>query len=151
MLIASWPLQDFAGFLQIISWITLPVLMVAVLSTIVLHYYHRRKKSFSPEPEDPSALAYGAVNESYEGLKSDFTDLQAAYRVNESELLTVQAEIKRQDLVIDQLRHDVLSLEKNLANLRLALQLKEEQLQDLRQFMVEKRTADRPMIAAEIS
>jgi chromosome segregation ATPase len=42
MLLATGPLMEFARFLQIISWILLPVLCLAVICTVIIHY--RRKK-----------------------------------------------------------------------------------------------------------
>jgi hypothetical protein len=144
MLIASWPLQDFAGFLQIISWITLPVLLIAVLSTIILHYYQRRKRQ--PVPENERTAFTGKPGQPPPDL----------YAPNENELTQLQSELKRQDWVIDQLRADVTSLEKTLDTMRLALQFKEEQLLDLKQFMEDKKTSFQPAlrpanIAAEIS
>ena len=144
MLIASWPLQDFAGFLQIISWITLPVLLIAVLSTIILHYYQRRKRQSVQENDNPG----------FTGLPGQTP--QDVYPPQENELTQLQAELKRQDWVIDQLRTDVSSLEKNLDTMRLALQLKDEQLLDMQQFLDDKKAAFQPglrqaHIAAEIS
>jgi chromosome segregation ATPase len=135
MLIASWPLQDFAGFLQIISWITLPVLLVAIVSTVLMHYYQRRKKLLGRDAGDTSPLEIKA---------------------NEEELNMLQAELRRQDWVIDQLRNDVTTLEKNIQNMRLALQLKEEQLSDMHHILDENRSSLQasqkpPSIAAEIS
>ena len=155
MLIASWPLQDFAGFLQIISWITLPVLIAAVLSTVFLHYYHQRKNTNSNLIEEEAfAIANAAPADRYDQLKMDFESLQVAYHMSDSELTSLQAEMKRQDWVIDELRNNLLSLEKNLDTLKLALQLKEEQITDLQHFITEKQVTlqARPAnIAAEIS
>ena len=154
MLLASWPLQDFAGFLQIISWITLPVLLVAVLSTVFLHYYQRRKKTAVNNEEEAFALANASPADRYDQLKQDFESLQVIYHANESELNILQAEMKRQDWVIDELRSNLAVLEKNIDTLKLALQLKEEQITDMRHFVEEKQVPFQPRpasIAAEIS
>jgi hypothetical protein len=147
MLIASWPLHDFAGFLQIISWITLPVLFLAVLITMLAHYYQRTKnkkigKLLQPGQEGSQASAAPSYQQArYRALKKDFEALQDLYHANEDEMSMLNAEMKRQDHVIDQLRGDLVSLEKNLLNLKLALQLKEEQLHSVTQLLDEKAAA----------
>jgi chromosome segregation ATPase len=145
MLIASWPLHDFAGFLQIISWITLPVLIIAVSITLLMHYYQRsrRKKEEGSQKgyEQNAALPDANISYNqarYRALKTDFETLQQMYYANEGELSLLGAEMKRQDQVIDALRRDVTSLEKHLLNLRLALQLKEEQLHAINRLLEEK-------------
>ena len=53
MLLASWPMPEFAKFLQLITWIILPVLLLAVLVTMFLHYRSsRRKKSREMEADE---------------------------------------------------------------------------------------------------
>ncbi len=64
MMLAAGPLIEFAKFLQIVSWIILPVLLTAVLITVFIHY--RRKKKREKEDFDPDEdllLSY-ADNES---------------------------------------------------------------------------------------
>lgn len=173
MLIASWPLHEFAGFLQIISWITLPILLLSVICTMFVHYYQRQRrkkmedgfngKEMQQEPVPVMANAQSrSIPESfqqarYRALKKDFDVIHQKYLENEEELSSLSSEMKRQDHVIDQLRSDVVSLEKSLSNLRLALQLKEEQLSSMKIIMEEKNLEtlsqiSRPaVIAAEIS
>lgn len=50
MLLATGPLLEFARFLQIISWILLPVLCLAVIFTVYIHY--RRKKRLKDSAAD---------------------------------------------------------------------------------------------------
>lgn len=53
MLLATGLLLEFARFLQIISWIILPVLVLAVLITVFLHYRKKRKETTEGEaPEN---------------------------------------------------------------------------------------------------
>jgi hypothetical protein len=138
MLIASWPLHDFAGFLQIISWITLPVLAVAVLSTYFLHLYQKKKKNEPGREEGeeevtPAPRKNDSVHQArYRALKRDFVTLQRSYDLNVGELSLLQSEVRRQDFVIERLREDVVQLEKKLSNLNLALTLKDEQLNSIR-------------------
>ncbi len=100
------------------------------------------------------ALANGSPADRYDQLKQDFESLQIAYRTNETELNELHAEMRRQDWVIDELRNNLVSLEKNLDTVKLSLQLKEEQITDMQHF-IEERQAPLQMrpasIAAEIS
>ncbi len=65
MLIASWPLTEFAKFLQLLSWIVMPVLLLAVLLTIIVHYRQSRKnKKAVPVIDDGVILLSSPDNHS---------------------------------------------------------------------------------------
>src|SRR5688572_20598731 len=56
MLLATGLFLEFAQFLRILSWILLPVLGLAVIITILLHYRRKKILSKSEEGSDDSFL-----------------------------------------------------------------------------------------------
>lgn len=118
MLLTSWPLQDFAGFLQIVSWIMLPILAIALVGTYLHHHYYS-KKNRNTDDRDAATPRKFRENEPlnqvrYRALRRDFETLQRTYDLNVEELAQLQMEIKRQDMVIERLREDLSQLERKL-------------------------------------
>ena len=144
MLLATWPLHDFARFLQIISWIILPFLLLAVLFTLLMHYRQRRKTKSNSKLHQgldnalPSEMA-GYSNHKkisfhharYKSLKQDFQILQQLYQETDQELSSLSDEMERQDAVIDQLRTDLAEREKQLSQMQAVVNLQSEKLSTL--------------------
>lgn len=94
MILASGILLEFAQFLRIISWITFPVLFLAVVITVIIHYYKKKKgKGLETIPAEEgvhllfdhtglvrqyhSELSYNHAR--YAALKQDFEKLELKY------------------------------------------------------------------------
>src|SRR5258706_4093927 len=85
MLLVAGPNPDFLNFIQILCWISLPVLFSAVLITVFLHY-RKRKKGIEVRGKEQDTLALtfprqlGYTNGNGEYVLFDHSDLMRQYR-----------------------------------------------------------------------
>src|SRR5258705_994289 len=86
MLLVAGPTPDLLRFIQVVSWIILPVLVSALLITFFLHYRNKRRRlaSREEEPENKLMLAMpgqvGYTNGNGEYVLFDHSDLMRQYR-----------------------------------------------------------------------
>jgi hypothetical protein len=114
MIAATWPLHEFAGFLQIISWIIFPFLAIAVITTVLIHYRQKRKERKLSGYGENASLQHAR----YTALWKDHETLRNTYADTKQDLQFLENEMKRQDWVIEQLREDLVAKETEIASLQ---------------------------------